>query len=286
MKNLYLVVVLIFICGLHTIAQTVNIDDDKSTGLKGGLSYLNNNVFMGRTDLITSKTITPSISYNAKSGIYVSGSANFILGEKRKSLDGSSLELGYNYEIGDNFYGGLSFSKYFYNSSSTRITSAISSFANAYLNYDLGDIITPELSVSYSISSRKEHNDVFITPGLTHIFTIDHVFADKNTLDIEPEATVNTGTQNFYNGYFNRRRRINQAATDRISAADASTLTKFTLLDYEISLPVKFKRSNYVFAFTPSYAFPQNKLPDAVISKITDKKSLFYFEVSLLFKFH
>ncbi len=154
MKNLSLIIIFFCISSLHVIAQTVSIDDDKSTGLKGGISYLSNNVFMGRTDLITSKTITPEITYNFKSGIYVSGSADFIPGKKSRILDGSSLELGYNYEINDNLYGGLSFSKYFYSSNSTRITSAISSFANAYLNYDLDDIVTPEISASYSISSK------------------------------------------------------------------------------------------------------------------------------------
>ncbi len=119
-----------------------------------------------------------------------------------------------------------------------------------------------------------------------HIFTVEHVFALDNSLDIGPEITLNTGTQNFYNGYFNRRRKNNATVTNQISTADQSKLTQFTLLDYEVSLPLKYKATDYLIAFTPNYTFPQNKLPDSVVSKLADKRSLFYFEVSILFKFN
>jgi len=285
MKKFYQVLVFVTCLNrMQSFAQTISIDDDKSAGLKGAISYLNNNIFMGRTDTVTSKTLAPKLVYTFKSGFYISGTLNFILNQKRRTLDGSDVESGYNYEINDNLYGGISFSKYFYSSGSTRITSAISSILNAYLNYDLADIITTELSVSYSISSRNVHNDIFINPGLMHVFTIDEVFNSGNSIEISPEGSLNTGTQNFYNGYFSRRRR-DISTSNGISAADQSNLTKFTLLDYEATLPIRYKAEKYIVSFIPSYSFPQNKLPDNITSKLANKRSLFYFEANVLFKF-
>lgn len=279
MKKIYQVLVFVTCLNrMQSFAQAISIDEDKSAGLKGAISYLNNNIFMGRTDTVTSKTLAPKLVYTFKSGFYISGSLDFILNQKRRTLDGSDVEAGYNYEINDNLYGGISFSKYFYSSGSTRITSAISSILNTYLNYDLADIITPELSVSYSISSRNVHNDLFINPGLMRVFTIDEVFNSGNSIEISPEGSLNIGTQNFYNGYFSRRR-------NGISAADQSNLTKFNLLDYEATLPIRYKTEKYIVSFIPSYSFPQNKLPDNITSKLANKRSLFYFEASVLFKF-
>ncbi|MGI4750021.1 MAG: hypothetical protein ACRYFB_05270 [Janthinobacterium lividum] len=285
MKKIYYLLIL-FLClnALQSSAQTISLDDDKSAGLKGGISYLSNNVFMGRTDTVTSKIIAPQLLYTFKSGFYVSGTLSFILNQKQHTLDGSSLEAGYNYAVNDNLYGGVSFSKYFYGSNSTRITSAISSIFNAYLNYDLGDIITPELSVSYSISDRNVHNDIFVNPGITHQFIIDQFLHSNNALEISPEFSLNSGTQNFYNGYFSRRRK-NLNTANQLSTADQLKLTNYTLLDYEAQLPIKFKAENYLISLTPSFAFPQNKLPDNISSKLANKRSLFYFEASVLYKF-
>lgn len=284
MKKFYLIVAFsIFLSRFSAFAQVTHVDDNQSEGLKGGINYRNNNVFMGRTDTITSKTLSPQLTYTFKSGFYLSGTLNFILNQKKRTIDGSDVEVGYNYDINDDLYAGVSFSKYLYSAGSTRITSAISSIFNAYLNYNILDIITPGINLNYSISTKNVKNDVFINPGIMHNFSIDNVFVNNNELDFDPNMGLNMGTQNFYDGYFLRRR--NSIANKQISTEDQAVLAKFTLLDYEASLPIKYKAENYLVSFTPTYAFPQNKLPENITSKLATKSSLLYFEASVLFKF-
>ena len=48
--------------------------NDGTSSFKFGVSYLNNNVFMGRSDTARTPTIMPQVKYTLKSGIYFSGS--------------------------------------------------------------------------------------------------------------------------------------------------------------------------------------------------------------------
>jgi len=301
-KAFYLPVIIVFLLILCKTAfsQTAAVDtigDNakgvKASSLKFGLNYLSNAVLLGRADTIKTPLLEPEIKYTFKAGIYLSGNLNYIPNRLKHRLDGGSLGIGYDYNIGENMSGGVSFTKLFYNSSSTQIGSSISSSLNANLDYDIGDIITPSISVDYNVIKNGFGNDILINTGLTHDFAKEGVFGEDDLIIISPTATVNAGTQNFYDAYFSikknnliKKGQSKVAAIKKRIAAQDAKLSQFTLLDYEFSVPVEYKTGALIFSFTPTYALAHNKLPIRLTSAMVNTNGgIFYFQAGVTLKF-
>jgi hypothetical protein len=266
--------------------------DDKSndgtSSFKFGVSYLSNNVFMGRTDTTRTPMAVPQVKYTLKQGIYFSGSLDFLPDKKKKKLDGGDITAGYDFDITDNLSGNVSYAKLFYSSTSTQIAAAISSTFNANFTYDVGSIISPSVSADYNLNKQGINNDVFVNLGLTHDFITEGIFGDKDIFLISPTATVNTGSQNFYDEYLTKKK----VKTAKLTAAQNALLTKYinqlsqyTLLDYELSAPLEYKAGHFIFQFTPTYAIVKNQLPKTIQAKISDQPTVFYFETGVFLKF-
>ncbi len=266
--------------------------DDKSasnaSSFKFGVNYLSNNVFMGRTDTVSTPAIVPQIKYTLKSGIYFSGSVDIIPNRKKKKLDGGNISAGYEFDITDDLTGSASYSKLFYNSNSTQIASGISSTFNGNLSYDIGTIITPSISVDYNVNKQGINNDVFLNLGLTHDFIIVSVFGDKDLILISPTAAINTGSENFYDAYLTRKKFKNAkrtAAQNALITRYTNQLSQFTMLDYELSAPLEYKTGHFIFQFTPTYAVVKNQIPKQIAARLSDEPSVFYFETGVSLKF-
>ncbi len=243
---------------------------------------------MGRTDTAKTPTIIPEIKYTLKSGIYFSGSLDFIPNRKKKKLDGGDVTAGYDFDITDDLSGGVSASKLFYSSSSTQIASSVRETFNANLTYDIGDIISPAISADYNLNKQGISSDVFLNVGLTHDFIIAGLFSDKDFLLISPTALANTGTQNFYDAYLitKKVKGVKRAAAQSaLLTAYTNQLSHFKLLDYELSAPIEYKTGHFIFHFTPTYAIVENQLPKKITAKISDAPSIFYFEAGIAVKF-
>jgi len=62
-------------------------------------------------------------------------------------------------------------------------------------------------------------------------------------------------------------------------------LSKFKLLDYELSAPVEYKTGVLILSFTPTYAIAENKLPPRVTKGMLPGSGIFYFEAGAALKF-
>ncbi|EHQ27823.1 hypothetical protein [Mucilaginibacter paludis] len=278
----------------YSYAQT-DTSSQKKASLKIGLNYLSNNVYLGRTDTVSTPGLSPNITYSLKSGIYFSGSLDFITNRKKNKLDGGNIEAGYNYTIGQNMEGGVSFTKLFYNATSTQVSSSFSSIINTYLDYDLAGIITPAMSLNYIINKSGISSDILLNPSLSHDFTIETPFSAHDDLQVSPQAGLNAGSQHFFGGYLQRKGKLNKKVASTAVTSYNNSLGDFKLLDYEISVPVEYKSGCFRFTFTPTYAFAQNSLPQSTAAEkqITSnleisspyKPSIFYFETSIAFRF-
>jgi len=243
---------------------------------------------MGRSDTVRTPTVIPEVKYTLKSGIYFSGSLDFIPNRKKKKLDGGDLSAGYDFDITDDLSGGISYSRLFYSSNSTQIASAIRNTFNVNFNYDIGDIISPTISADYNINKQGIHSDVLVNLGLTHDFNITGVFSDADVLLISPTATVNTGSQNFYDAYLTQKKIKNAkrtAAQSALLAKYTNQLSQYNLMDYELSVPLEYKTGHFIFHFTPTYAIVENQLPKEVAARISNQPSVFYFEAGVALKF-
>ncbi len=264
--------------------------------LKFGLNFLNNNVFLGRPDSVTTPTLSAKMSYNFKSGFYLSGSVDMITNRDKNKLDGGDLEVGYTYTQDDNLEWGASFTKLFFNSTSTQVAASISSEINAYIDYDIAGIITPALSVTYNIGRNGDKGDFLLSPSLSHDFLIESIFGEDDKRLTSPQATLNAGSQNFYSGYLERkgklanRKNVNAAYNNYYDALGSSSL-----LDYELTAPLIYIAGKFTFSFIPTIAFAQDSLPNTtagekVITAQIEKtqpftSSVFYFETGISFKF-
>lgn len=243
---------------------------------------------MGRTDTVRTPVIAPTVKYTLKSGIYFSGSLDFLPNKKNNKLDGGDITAGYEFDITDDFSGSVSYAKLFYSKTSTQIGAAVSSTFNANLTYDVGNIISPSVSADYNINKQGINNDLFVNVGLSHDFIKEGIFGDKDIILISPTVTVNTGTQNFYDAYLTKKKLKNvkrNATQTALLNKYINQLSQYALLDYEISAPFEYKAGHFIFQFTATYAIVKNQLPKAVQAKISDEPSIFYFETGVSLKF-
>jgi hypothetical protein len=262
-------------------------DETKKSGLDISLNYLSNSVFMGRADSVRTSTISPVIKYRFSSGIYLSAGLELIPGRKKNKLDGGDLTLGYDFDITDDLSGGISYSKLFYNATSTQVGSAVSSTFSGNFTYNIGDIISPTLTADYNINKQGIAGDIFLNLGVCHDFT----FGANDELSISPTIEANTGTQNFYDGYLVYRKLKNAKRTTAETAliqAYTAELSQYRLLDYEFSLPVEYSAGNFTLKATPIYAVAQNEFKSAAVVKalgLSSQTSVFYFDIGVSLKF-
>jgi hypothetical protein len=263
---------------------------DEKPGFEIQLGYLSNSVFMGRADSVRTAVITPQLKYVFSNGIYLSGSLYVVPARKKNKVDGGDLTLGYDFDLTDELSGGLSFSKFFYSSNSTQVSSSQSSTISGNLTH-ANDFISPTVTADYNFNKQGVAGDVFINIALSHDFDIDGVFGKDDWLTISPTIEANTGTQNFYNGYVVYRKRKaaqNSSTATALLQTYQSELSQYKLLDYEFSTPVEYSSGNFTFYLTPTYALAQNQFKSAAVVKalgLTTQSSVFYFDIGVALKF-
>src|SRR5438132_1294156 len=88
--------------------------------LKMSVSYLSDNVYLGRSDSLKTPYITPSLGYYHKSGLYATIGGSYLTTER--SIDLFNLTAGYSLSKGK-WDGEITTEKYFYNSTSYSVRS-------------------------------------------------------------------------------------------------------------------------------------------------------------------
>jgi hypothetical protein len=258
---------------------------------KLSVSYLNNSVFNGRKDSLTTPYITPSFGYYAKSGFYINGSLSYLSTSGSSRIDLFNIETGYNFSSG-NFDGGISANKSFYNSSSTNVKSEVTGSVMGSAAYDF-NFIRPHIEGGVNFGNSS---DYLLSFGLEHTF-----YAAKDKLQITPSFITNGSTQNYYSSYYNKRKYAGKfkktAGVTYEITADVENASKFKLLDYEFSLPIDYTVKKITFSFIPVYAIPTNPAVVTVQVKpssgpvpapktFTEKlDNTFYFSFEIGFKF-
>ncbi len=261
---------------------------DASSTFKFGVTYVSNNVYMGRADTVTTPVLVPQVKYTLKSGLYFSGSLYLIPNKPKQKIDGEDIAAGYDFDITDDFSAGASFTKLFYATSSTQIASSISGTFNVNFDYDIADIITTTLGADYDLNKQGISNDVLVSPAIAHDFITKGVFGERDVLLISPTITANAGTQNFYDAYLTKKNFRSARLTklqNTVVANYIDQLGKFELLDFELSAPVEYKTGHLILQLIPIYAIVQNQLPKGISARLSDQSSIFYLQAGASLKF-
>jgi hypothetical protein len=271
-----------------TTADEKSDKAEASSSFKFGVTYISNNVYLGRADTVTTPVIAPQVKFTLKQGIYFQASLYIIPNKPTQKLDGGDLGAGYDFDITDDFSGGVSFTKLFYSPTSTQIASSISSTAHADFDYDIAGIITPAISLDYNFNTKGVSNDFLLAPGIAHDFINKGIFGTEDVLLISPTITANIGTQNFYDAYLTKKHFKSVKRTKIQNAVINAYLNKLgqtELLDYELSAPVEYKTGHLIFQLVPTYAIVQNQLPKSIAARLSDQSSIFYVEAGVSLKF-
>jgi hypothetical protein len=225
-------------------AQNSNTKQEQSY-TKASLSYLSNNVYNGRKDSLLFPYITPSLTYYNKSGFSIGGSVSYATTESK--IDLITIDAGYDFTIAKNFSGSAYASKYFYNSNSNSVKGSAKGNLGVSFAYEPG-LINASIDAGILFSNKS---DFYIIPSIYHDFELGN---DDNTFTISPTATINLGTLNYYKSYLTNTKR-NNILSQLIQVKNTDGLL---LLDYELSIPVKYDAHNWGLFFTPTLAIPKS----------------------------
>jgi hypothetical protein len=224
---------------------------------EAGLSYLSNNVYLGRHDSLKIPYLTPSFTYYNKSGFYAGTSLSYLTGADSR-IDLVEIEAGYAF-TDNQFAGMISAEKDFYNSQSKNERAETKGSLNATFSYSFG-FIKPLLQAGIDFNTKADYYAAF---GLGHSF----FFLDDN-LEINPSLLINASTQNYYSLYYLKRKfrtkKKNQASSIKAYLPNASN---FKIMDYEFSMPVDYSLGKFIFDITPTMSLPVN--PNVVVVTVT-----------------
>lgn len=256
---------------------------------KMSISYLSNSVYNGRKDSIPQPYASATLGYYHKSGIYVTGSLNYLISSTQSRLDLVELTAGYSFSK-VNWDGDFSGYKSFYNNESKNVRSGISGGLDGYTSYDLG-FIKPSVQGGLTFGKKT---DYLLGVGLEHGFELF-----DEMLELTPSFLANAGSNNYYGTYyeyktFGKRRKNGTYKTVAVDVTDAS---RFKWQALEFSLPMAYDAGKFEIGFTPCYVIPVN--PAQVIIQatsstgtvypkrmITEKLSnSFFYSIDLSFKF-
>ena len=217
-----------FFCMLPNVKaqDSTKSDGSDKSYFEVGLSYLSNNVYLGRNDSLKIPYLTPSFNYYNKSGFYAGTSLSYLNSTGNSRIDLVEMEAGYAFTK-DKFSGILSVEKDFYNSQSKNVKAETKGSLNGTLAYDFG-FIKPMLQGGIVFSARDDYYAGF---GVDHSF----FFADDN-VEINPSLVINASTQNYYNSYYIKRKfatkRKNQTVAVTTTKAYLPNASAFKIMDY------------------------------------------------------
>lgn len=257
---------------------------------QAGLSYLSDNVYLGRKDSVKIPYVMPTIGYYHKSGLYADATLGYAVLPGNSHIDMVSLEAGYSLTTG-NFDGQLAASKYFYSSKSYSVRSEIAASIVADAAYDL-HFIKPTFEVTFNFGNQT---DYVVTWGLQHTF-----YAAGDDLDITPSFVMNSGTQNYYNSYYRKRKYSTKRKGTTVKGTIIATVidpSAFKVLDYEATVPINYTLGKFTFNFTPTIAIPVNPAQvtrattptggntTTKVASLEKLKNSFYWNLGFLVKF-
>jgi len=230
-----------------------------------GNSSLN---YYGRVDSLKSSAVIPFIGLSLKNGLYANASAVFIHNQVQSRYAATLLEGGYTFRNKKGTWaGGLSTTRYFYQDNTDLIQSAVKQSVTASLT-QLNKIMNVTLGGDVKFSSQA---DPGLQAGLDHIIRWTHI-CRHGVIVLDPSAYVYAGTQHFTQTFYQQRHLLLLPAGEEVVTKDGR---QFSILSYELSLPVIFAYKKSLLLLTPAYVMPQDLL--------TAADNLFYVTATVKF---
>ncbi len=305
MKHVYKLIIILPMFFSSNSSSAQNDSSSKKSFFKVNVNYLSDAVYFGRKDSSTVPYLRSSITYNDKSGFYIAaGMALLVSANEPARIDLFNIDAGYDFSI-NKLDAGIYASRFFYSNASYAVGSELKGLLGVYLGYNLGPV-TLNAGGDLLFSTNT---DFSTNLGLSHAFESGE---ENNKWTIAPTAQVNAGTQYFNEAYYEFRKftfptaasnsgsgngkgkgrgHSNSSNSGGGTTTTVKTVTfydknKFTILDYEFSLPVNYDAKRWGLYALPTVAVPTNAASYAIDNAI-QKESLsnsFFIEIGAYVK--
>jgi hypothetical protein len=272
----FLLLVGLLIC-LLSWAQSADTEQKEKTQFKIGLNYNSNLNYYGRTDSLRSSGFFPLAELWFNESVYFNAAPIFV-NNKKSSFDyaGTVASAGYLFNTNDKWLGNFYFLKPFYKESSELVQSALKAQAGMTLTW-MNEVINITGGADIKFSDKT---DLGIMASLDHLFRSQ--LDDKSVLVIDPSVSLNAGTQQFTKSYLKKATGpLPFPGNDQLVTESAQ---KFSILSYELSMPVVFARGKFQLLITPAYVIPQNLITIENRPDLSERgKEMFYTTIGFKF---
>jgi len=207
--------------------------------------------YYGRVDSLRSSAISPFIGVSLKNGLYINANFVFIHNRLESRYAATLVEGGYKFvNKKGTWAGNMSTTKFFYQDNIDLIQSAVKQFVTASITC-LNKIANVTLGADVKFSDQA---DPGLQGGLDHIIRFGKVF-QKGVIVIDPSAYLYAGTQRFTQTFYQQKNILIFPSGEEAFTKEGK---QFSLLAYEVSLPVVFAYGKLQFILSPAYVMPQH----------------------------
>jgi hypothetical protein len=273
LPKLSLLALLCFCFARGINAQKATTDTTEKTAkpqFKLSLNYNTGLNYFGRTDSLKSSGLFPLAELWITPEFYVNAAPIFVNNAIQKfEYAGSVATIGYQ-KVTHKWITGAFISKPVYKESSELVQSALTlqsganaSFLNKFINLNIGGNIM-----------FGDKADFSATGGIDHLFRIEN--KDNSVIVLDPGVYVYGASQNFQRSYNkkNNSRFLNFPANEQTVTEEVSS---FSILAYELTMPVVYAKEHWMFVATPSYVMPRNLITVADRPDLSERgQNMFY----------
>jgi hypothetical protein len=190
---------------------------------------------------------------------------------------GTITTLGYQHST-EHWFTNAYVMKPFYKQSSELVQAALKAQSGISISY-LNKIIN--LTAGGDIK-QSDKTDFGVTGGVDHIIRIEN--KDNSVIVLDPSVYVYAGTQQFTNTYYKKKggNLLFPGRTQQVT----ENVNQFSILAYEVSLPIILVKGHILLQATPSYILPKNLITVQNHPDLSEQgKDMFYATIALKYTF-
>lgn len=245
----------------------------KKPVIKMGTFYNNNLHYFGRTDSLQSGAVIPMAELWITPSLYVNAAPVFIHNRQQPlTYAGTVTTAGIQLNKKKSFTH-IFVVKPFYRNNSQLPQSVLK--AQAAVNHTWKSSI---INITAGADLKFSNNtDIGATAGIDHVIRKD--FKEGSVLVIDPSVYVYAGTQRFTKTWYEKNNFLFFEGPER---EQTEAVNKFSVLSYEMSIPVVYVKGKWLFLATPAYVIPQNLVKVENRPELSEQgRNLFYITVGV-----